>query len=891
MAKIHFFKLAQEIGKNPAAFMKKLADNGIIIRSPSSTIDEDTEAQIRKFIAEEPDEVSVAPAAPKKKAEQDEQVKPTEPTEKKEADVKEKKSVKSVRPQEREGNLSSAEVVFKVNKSTDGQGDKKKPAIKKETIKAKPKSSFLLTPVTDGGLSPDADFGIVKSADTAILTTRPARPERKPAQTGGQRGGYNREGQNNTNRSGSSSTGRPFVRTNTTDRNGSRPTGGATGTGFSAPVAESNTGKSPDRSAAGAKKQKRTVFTTDRDQSANKNKLKKPTDFFSTTIRGPRKQKRVPTGGNLPIEPLILDEPIIVTGAMTIADIADKVRVTPTAVITKLISKGIMATVNQQLQPEKVVEVFADLGFEALFEESLVEQADWRLSASTMGGEVEGEIRPPVVTILGHVDHGKTSLLDSIRKTNVTAGEHGGITQHIGAYQIETRGKKITFLDTPGHAAFTAMRARGANLTDIAVLVVAADDGIQPQTVEAIDHAKAAKVPIIVAVNKIDVPDANPAEVKQQLTHHELVPEEWGGETIVVELSAKTGQNIEQLLDMILLVAEVQELRAVRDGKAKGAVVESKLDKQRGSVSTMLVQQGTIKVGDAVVVGMVAGKIRAMSDDNGKPIKKAGPSRPIEIIGLPEVPIAGDLFEVIESEKKAREIAKERQEKARSENLQARVSLQNLSSMVASGVVKDLNVIVKTDVAGSIEAISNAISQIKTDEIRVNIIHAGVGDITESDVLLASASAAIIVGFHVKSEIQARIMATEIEIDVRIYTIIYDLVEDIEKAMVGMLAPVFMDVILGHASCRAIFKSSKAGVVAGCMVIDGVIRRDSKVKIRRGEEIVYEGNLDSLKHIKEDVKEMATNFECGISIDKFNAWEEGDILESYIIQESRRESL
>ena len=882
MAKIHFFKLAQELGKNPASLLKELKEEGIVVRSASSTVDEEQEVTIRNFVtskpgvAEEP-ESTPAPVKEEKVAE-----KAVETT-------KEAKSVNatSVRPQERKGNLSQKEGVIKLQK-VEGS----KPVVRSAKPASKVKSP-LLSNITDSNLSPEADFGIVSTAATANLNlTRPSRPARPPQGSGGtgnrpttpRPGGANREGGGNfRNQQGGNNSGGFSPRP--PRQNADRPD---TNTGIvsAAPVDLATKGGAQKKE----KKTIRTVFT-DNDRSPRAGLNKRPNTFTSTVIRGPRKPKRVPTGGNQPQEAFVVEEPIIVTGAMSISDIAEKIRVTPTSVITKLITKGIMATVNQQLQPEQVVDVFSDLGFEALYEESLVEHADWRLSASTTGGEVEGDIRPPVVTILGHVDHGKTSLLDSIRETNVTAGEHGGITQHIGAYQIEAKGKKITFLDTPGHAAFTAMRARGANLTDIAVLVVAADDGIQPQTVEAIDHAKAAKVPIIVAINKIDVPDANPAEVKQQLTHHELVPEEWGGETIVVELSAKTRQNIDALLDMILLVAEVQELRAVREGKAKGAVVESKLDKQRGSVSTMLVQQGTIKVGDALVVGMVAGKIRAMFDDKGKAIKKAGPSRPIEITGLPEVPIAGDLFEVVESEKKAREIAKDRLEKAKSENLQARVSLQNLSSMVASGVVKDLNVIVKSDVAGSIEAISNAISQIKTDEIRVNIIHAAVGDITESDVLLASASSAIIVGFHVKSEAQARIMAGEIGIDVRIYTIIYDLVEDIEKAMVGMLAPVFEEQVLGHASCRAIFKSSKAGVVAGCLVIDGVIRRDSKIRIRRGDETVYEGNLDSLKHIKEDVKEMATNFECGISIDKFNAWQEGDVLESYIIQELRRESL
>ena len=633
MAKIHFFKLAQELGKNPASLLKELKEEGIVVRSASSTVDEEQEATIRKFVTEKP-KVAQAPVSAPAPVIKEEKIaeKPVEVQREAKAE-----NTTSVRPQERKGNLSQKEGVIKLPK-VEGS----KPVVKSAKTPQKVKSP-LLSNITDSNLSPEADFGIVSTAATANLNlTRPPRPARPPQGGGGNRtaprpGGPGREGGVNfRNQQGGNNSG-GF--TSRTPRPNSDKQGADTGIVSAAP---------PDIPAKGGtqKKEKKTIRTvfTDNDRSPRAGLNKRPNTFTSTVIRGPRKPKRVPTGGNQPQEAFVVEEPIIVTGAMSIAEISEKVRVTPTSVITKLITKGIMATVNQQLQPEQVVDVFSDLGFEALYEESLVEHADWRLSASTTGGEVEGDIRPPVVTILGHVDHGKTSLLDSIRETNVTAGEHGGITQHIGAYQIEAKGKKITFLDTPGHAAFTAMRARGANLTDIAVLVVAADDGIQPQTVEAIDHAKAAKVPIIVAINKIDVPDANPSEVKQQLTHHELIPEEWGGETIVVELSAKTRQNIDTLLDMILLVAEVQELRAVRDGKAKGAVVESKLDKQRGSVSTMLVQQGTIKVGDALVVGMVAGKIRAMFDDKGKAIKKAGPSRPIEITGLPEVPIAGDLF-------------------------------------------------------------------------------------------------------------------------------------------------------------------------------------------------------------------------------------------------------
>jgi translation initiation factor IF-2 len=646
-------------------------------------------------------------------------------------------------------------------------------------------------------------------------------------------------------------------------------------------------GKGPQRGPADTKKkQKRTVFS-DRDKDRGRSTFRSA-DFSSTTIRGRRKQRAKQSAAQAEVR---FEEPVIITGPITVRDLVERVPFSPAQVISQLISMGVLATVNQSIEPEHAVGVLEKLGVEALYERDLVEHASWRLTATTSGNGEQGELRPPVVTILGHVDHGKTTLLDSIRNTNVTAQEFGGITQHIGAYQVEINGHKISFLDTPGHAAFTAMRARGANLTDIAVLVVAADDGIQPQTVEAIDHAKAASVPIIVAINKVDLPDAQPDVVKQQLSGHGLVAEEWGGDTIMVPLSAKQGTNIDQLLEMILLVAEVRELRAEADKPARGAVVESKLDKQRGPIATMLVQEGTLRVGDALVVGMVAGKVRAMTDDKGHALREASPSMPVAITGLPEVPVAGDLFEVIDDERKAREIAEQRQQRARAERLQTHVSLQNLSSMVASGAVQDLNVIVKSDVAGSIEAISQILSQIEHDQIRVNIIHAGVGDVTESDVLLASASDAIIMGFHVRIEPQARTIAEETGIDVRLYQVIYDLADDVKKAMLGMLAPILEESVLGHAVVRAIFKISRLGTVAGCYVTDGLIRRGSQIRIKRGDEVIFTGQLDSLKHIKEDVREMAQGFECGISLDRFNAWQEGDVIESYVIKEVRRETL
>lgn len=894
LPKVHFFKLAQELGERPVELQKKLATAGIAVRSTSSTLDEETAGKIREFLKQETAQTTVEEAKPVVEPESPaipvpveapvatSETAPVAPPALPQAPVPvEQRPVTRVIKRVVGGDGQVAMQRAEPRPVSGEQGGEGKTATGERGVQPsrpgeapvqKPKKprNLFLTPETDGGLSPDADFGIVKAAgEVPMPQARVERPLRRP-------GGDQRP--------------RPDIGGRPRPATGGAPAPPATPLA-GAGTADKSAARGPASRTTGPaakKKQKRTIFSEKEKSGLAKRKV----DFSSTTIRGRRKRRS--SGGVAGDDFFTIEQPVIITGAITVGELADRVHVSPAQVITQLIGIGVLATVNQQIEPEQAVTILEKLNFEALYESTLVEQASWRLTAtgaSTGTDAADGEIRPPVVTILGHVDHGKTTLLDSIRKTHVTAQEFGGITQHIGAYQVTINGKRITFLDTPGHAAFTAMRARGANLTDIAVLVVAADDGIQPQTIEAIDHAKAAQVPIIVAINKIDVPDAQPDVVKQQLTAYGLVSEEWGGDTIMVALSAKSGTNIEQLLEMILLVAEVQELRAVADKPATGAVVESKLDKQRGPLATILVQEGTLRVGDPIVVGMVAGKIRAMADDKGQALREAGPSRPVEIMGLSEVPVAGDLFEVVDDERKAREIAEARQTKVREERLQAHVSLQNLSSMVASGQVKDLNIIAKTDVAGSIEAISQALKQIVHEEIRVNIIHAGVGDITESDVLLASASNAIIVGFHVRIEPQARIIAEESGIDVRIYTVIYDLVDDVEKAMVGMLKPILEESVLGHAEVRATFKISRLGVIAGCYVIDGLIRRGTRIRVKRNSEVVYTGNLDSLKHIKEDVREMAQGFECGISLDHYNDWQEGDIIESFVIKELRRETL
>ncbi|WP_304471329.1 translation initiation factor IF-2, partial [uncultured Faecalibaculum sp.] len=495
--------------------------------------------------------------------------------------------------------------------------------------------------------------------------------------------------------------------------------------------------------------------------------------------------------------------------------------------------------------------------------------------------------RPPVVTIMGHVDHGKTTLLDTIRKTNVTEGEFGGITQHIGAYQVALKGRKVTFLDTPGHEAFTAMRARGAQITDIVVLIVAADDGVMPQTKESIDHARAAKVPMVVAVNKIDKPGANPDKVMAELSDYGVMPEEWGGDTIFTQISARSGEGVEDLLETLLLVADMSELKANPDTNASGTVVEAKLDKGRGPVATLLIQQGTLHTGDSVVVGTSYGRVRKMTNDRGMEIKTAGPSMPVEIIGLSEVPRAGDVFLTYDSYKKAAEIANHRLEKQieKERNQSSAMSLEDLAKQINEGDVKEINVLIKADVQGSAEALKASMEKLDVDTVRVNVIGSRAGAITESDIMLASASNAIIYGFNIRPTAAVRKKAEEEGVQIRLHNIIYKALEELEAAMKGMLAPVYEEVVIGQAEVRQIFKVSKVGTIAGCMVTDGVIRRDCKVRLIREGIVVYEGDLGSLRRFDNDVKEVSAGFECGLTIEKFNDIKVDDVIEAYEDQE------
>ncbi|MGW7988141.1 translation initiation factor IF-2 [Staphylococcus shinii] len=588
-------------------------------------------------------------------------------------------------------------------------------------------------------------------------------------------------------------------------------------------------------------------------------------------------------------EPKEIPSKIMYHDGITVGELAEKLNIDSSGIIKKLFLLGIMANINQSLDDETLELIVDDYGVE-LEKEVIIDEEDLSIYFEDDADEENGIERPAVVTIMGHVDHGKTTLLDSIRHTKVTAGEAGGITQHIGAYQIENDGKKITFLDTPGHAAFTTMRARGAQVTDITILVVAADDGVMPQTIEAINHAKEAEVPTIVAVNKVDKPTANPDRVMQELTEYGLIPEAWGGDTIFVPLSALSGDGIEDLLEMIVLTSEVQELKANPSKHAVGTVIEAELDKSRGPSASLLVQNGTLNVGDSLVVGNTYGRIRAMVNDLGQRIKSAGPSTPVEITGINDVPQAGDRFVVFKDEKQARRIGEARHE---ANVLQQRqesksVSLDNLFEQMKQGEMKDLNVIIKGDVQGSVEALAASLMKIDVEGVNVRIIHTAVGAINESDVTLANASNGIIIGFNVRPDTGAKRAADNEGVDMRLHRVIYNVIEEIESAMKGMLDPEFEEQVIGQAEVRQTFKVSKVGTIAGSYVIDGKITRNAGVRVIRDGVVQFEGELDTLKRFKDDVKEVAQGYECGITVEKFNDLKEGDIIEAFEMVEIKR---
>ena len=615
-------------------------------------------------------------------------------------------------------------------------------------------------------------------------------------------------------------------------------------------------------------------------------------DYYDlTTQRGKKgKKKANKDDENRTKQKIFKLEEITIPETITVKDFAAELKKTTAEVIKKLLGYGVMATLNNEIDFDTASLIADEFGVKVNKKETITEEDI--LFDETEDRPEELEARPPVVVVMGHVDHGKTSLLDAVKKTNVIEGEAGGITQAIGAYKVKINDREITFLDTPGHEAFTAMRARGAQITDIAILVVAANDGVMPQTVEAINHAKSAGIPIIVAINKIDLPDANIDKVKQELMAYELVPEEWGGETIFVPISAKKGQNIDQLLEMVLLEADVLELKANPNKQAKGVVIEARLDKNKGAIATMLVQRGTLDTGDTIVVGSAIGRIRSMTDEKGKKVKKAGPSTPVEIMGLTEVPQAGDIFYEVEDEKTAKHLIekRKRQEREKAINATTKVTLDNLFNQMEQGNLKILNLIVKADTQGSVEAIKQSMEKLSNEEVKVKVIHAAAGAVTESDVTLAKVSNAIIIAFNVRPMPNAKEIAEKEEIEIKQYSVIYQAIDDVEAAMKGMLAPKFEEKVIGNAEVRQTFKISNVGTIAGAYVTDGKLERNAGVRVLRDNVVIHEGKLASLKRFKDDAKEVSKGYECGIQIEKYNDIKEGDIIEAYILEEVKKRS-
>ena len=573
---------------------------------------------------------------------------------------------------------------------------------------------------------------------------------------------------------------------------------------------------------------------------------------------------------------------------IVVAELASRMKKTAAEVIKTLVKNGVMASINETIDFDTAEFVATELGCKV--EREVTVTIEEKIIDDHVDTAEELQPRSPVVVVMGHVDHGKTSLLDAVRKTNVVSGEAGGITQHIGAYTVQINGNPITFLDTPGHAAFTSMRARGAMCTDIAILVVAADDGIMPQTVEAINHAKAAKSPIIVAINKMDKHGANPDRIKQQLTEYDLVPEEWGGDTVICPISAKTGQGIDELLEMVILTSEVQELKANPNRAAKGTVIEARLDRTRGPIATLLIQNGTLNQGDVIIAGTAVGRVRVMTNDKGRTVKTAGPSVPVEITGLADVPAPGDEFNAVSDERMARELVEQRRqaEKDAAAQLNTKITLDNLFAMMQEGEMKDLNLIVKADVQGSAEALKASLLKLSNDEVRVKVIHTGVGAVNESDILLASTANAIIIGFNVRPDAAAQASAQRAKVDVRMYRVIYDAINEIEAALKGMLAPKYQEVVIGHAEVRQTYKVSAIGTIAGCYVKDGKVTRDAQVRVLRDHIVLHQGSVGSLQRFKDSVKEVTAGYECGMSIDRFNDIKEGDVFECFAMEEIKQ---
>ncbi|MCF0127331.1 MAG: translation initiation factor IF-2 [Pseudobutyrivibrio sp.] len=912
MAKIKVHELAKELGVESKDIVSFLSASGIEAKAQSG-LEEEVALSVRNKFAPKKKEASKASTEEKKEEPKKRPVdKDGNPIKKPRPVDKDGNPIKRPRPVDKDGNpLPPKKNVFVVtNRDRDDRRrrssdqnrdnrDNRENRQPSQSAGAQAQSRGPIRPRTYAdGLRP-SQRAAVQQEEEVFVSSKPqneapaSRKENKPATerndrpVRGERNERSEGRDARNNRSERSDRNDRGPRTERNDRpnkgnqgpvqsRGGKPT---TGSNSPANAPEQNQAKGGRRDD----KKKHNAGNADRDSLGSK----KQERFVNLEKNGGKKKhNNAPKAPERDMEEVLT---ITVGDYITIKDLADKMKVQASAVVKKLFMKGTMVTVNQEVDYEKAEEIA--LEFNCICEPEEKVDVIAELLKEDDEDMTDMPSRPPVVCVMGHVDHGKTSLLDAIRHTKVTAREAGGITQHIGAYVVEIDGQKITFLDTPGHEAFTAMRMRGANSTDIAILVVAADDGVMPQTVEAINHAKAAGIEIIVAINKIDKPNANIERVKQELSEYELIPEDWGGSTVFVPVSAHTKEGIDTLLEMILLTAEVLELKADPKRKARGLVIEAQLDKGRGAVATMLVQKGTLRVGDPVACGSCYGKVRAMIDDTGARVKEAGPSVPVEILGLSDVPNAGEIFMSFDSEKEAHNFADTFVAEGKNkliEDSKQKMSLDDLFSQIQSGNVKELNLIVKADVQGSVEAVKQSLAKLSNEEVVVKTIHGGVGAINESDVVLASASNAIIIGFNVRPDVQAKATAEREGVDVRLYRVIYDAINDVEAAMKGMLDPIFEEKVIGHATVRQVFKASGVGNIAGSYVTDGYFVRDCKVRVSRDGELIHEGKLASLKRFKDDVKEVKTNFECGLVIDDFSDVQEEDIIEAYIMVEVPR---
>ena len=894
MAKMRVHELAKELNIKSQDILDKLKNTKFDGKSASSNMEEEAQALVRGAFSKE-----AKPAADVKKTE-----------------VAKAGATKTADGKERPKKKSSITAVFNAqyskqsrkpangNNNNRGNGngngnnrrreDNKRPA-QHSIIRPRPVGERAMRPISERTPSPTADLEVSKPANNKPAentNTRNSQENRgNNNHSGGERNNRPQNDRNN-DRGGERNNNRHQGDRNNNnrpngDRNNSRPQNDRNNNGrknrFSkepAAVAAPEEIRGKDSRGNNDRRNNNNNHRKDHDKLGGK----KQENYVNLEKHGGRKK---PQQQPKPKEDENVIKTITLPEKMTIRDLADKMKLQPSAIVKKLFMKGEMVTVNQEVDFETAEEIALEFNFICEPEEKIDVIAE--LLKEDEEDPKNLVPRPPVVCVMGHVDHGKTSLLDAIRSTRVTDREAGGITQHIGAYQVRYEGKDITFLDTPGHEAFTAMRARGANITDIAILVVAADDGIMPQTVESINHAKAAGITVIVAINKMDKEGANPDRIKEELTKYGMVCEEWGGDVICVPVSAKTGEGIDDLLENILLVAETSELKANPDRRAKGTVVEARLDKGRGPIATLLVQNGTLHVGDVIIAGTAVGRVRVMTNDKGQAVESAGPSVPVEITGLAEVPEAGDTFNAVEDERLARELVEQRKHEAKQAkfNEYQKVTLDNLFSQIEQGEMKELSLIVKADVQGSVEAVTQSLEKLSNDEVRVRVIHGGVGGIKESDVMLASASNAIIIGFNVRPDQTAEEIAARDKVDIRTYRVIYDAIEEIETAMKGMLAPKFREVVMGRIEVRQVYKISNVGAVAGAYVLNGKVTRQCEIRVVRDGIVIAEDKMSSLKRFKDDVKEVGESYECGITLEKFRDFKEGDIFEAFIMEEYR----